>query len=35
VAHLVALADEKRVPVEIDPALPYHAMSLIRSASDG
>lgn len=35
VAHLLALAEEKRVPVEIDPALPYHAMSLIRSASDG
>ena len=35
VAHLAALAEEKRVPVEIDPTLPYHAMSLIRSASDG
>ncbi len=35
VAHLVLLADEKRVPVEIDPDLPYHAVSLIRSASDG
>ena len=34
VAHLVMLAEEKRVPVEIDPALPYHAVSLIRSASD-
>ncbi|WP_020655670.1 cysteine protease StiP family protein [Massilia niastensis] len=35
VAHLAVLAEEKRVPVEIDPALPYHAVSLIRSASDG
>lgn len=35
VAHLAALADEKRVEVDIDPALPYHAVSLIRSASDG
>jgi len=35
VAHLAMLADEKQVPVEIDPALPYHAVSLIRSASDG
>ncbi|WP_306395224.1 cysteine protease StiP family protein [Telluria beijingensis] len=35
VAHLVALAEEKRVPVEVDPHLPYHAVSLIRSASDG
>ena len=35
VAHLAVLAEEKQVPVEIDPVLPYHAMSLIRSASDG
>lgn len=35
VAHLAALAEEKRVPVDIDPHLPYHAVSLIRSASDG
>jgi len=35
VAHLAALAEEKRVEVEIDPALPYHAVSLIRSTSDG
>jgi hypothetical protein len=35
VAHLALLADEKRVPVEIDPTLPYHAVSLIRSTSDG
>jgi hypothetical protein len=34
VAHLRLLADEKNVPVEIDPALPYLAVSLIRSASD-
>ena len=35
VAHLEVLAQEKQVPVEIDPALPYHAVSLIRSALDG
>ncbi len=35
VAHLEVLAEEKQVPVEIDPQLPYHAVSLIRSASDG
>ena len=35
VAHLEVLAEEKQVPVEIDPGLPYHAVSLIRSASDG
>jgi hypothetical protein len=35
VAHLAVLAEEKQVPVEIDPRLPYHAVSLIRSASDG
>ena len=35
VAHLAVLAEEKRVAVEIDPDLPYHAVSLIRSASDG
>lgn len=35
VAHLAVLAEEKRVPVENDPTLPYHAVSLIRSASDG
>jgi len=34
VAHLRLLADEKDVPIEIDPALPYQAVSLIRSASD-
>ncbi|MGH8853878.1 MAG: cysteine protease StiP domain-containing protein, partial [Telluria sp.] len=34
-AHLRVLAEEKQVPVEIDPALPYHAVSLIRSALDG
>ena len=35
VAHLAVLAEEKQVPVEIDPDLPYHAVSLIRSAADG
>jgi hypothetical protein len=34
VAHLRLLAEEKQVPVEIDAALPYQAVSLIRSASD-
>ncbi|THC44136.1 cysteine protease StiP domain-containing protein [Massilia sp. Mn16-1_5] len=34
VAHLRLLAEEKKVPVAIDPALPYQAVSLIRSASD-
>lgn len=34
VAHLVALAAEKSVLVETDGALPYHAVSLIRSARD-
>lgn len=35
VAHLKVLAAEKSVPVLIDPALPYQAVSLIRSALDG
>ena len=35
VAHLVLLAQEKNIPVMTDPALPYHAVSLIRSALDG
>jgi hypothetical protein len=35
VAHLKLLAEEKNVPVETDPALPYHAVSLIRSVADG
>lgn len=30
-AHLRQLAAEKNIPVHIDPALPYHAVSLIRS----
>lgn len=34
VAHLIALAAEKSVPVERDPGLPYHAVSIIRSAGD-
>lgn len=34
VAHLLVLAEEKGVPVTIDPDLPYQAVSLIRSASD-
>ncbi len=35
VAHLVLLAEEKNIPVQVDPGLPYHAVSLIRSAVDG
>jgi hypothetical protein len=35
VAHLLLLAEEKNIPVQVDPALPYHAVSLIRSALDG
>jgi hypothetical protein len=35
VAHLALLAQEKNIPVIVDPALPYHAVSLIRSALDG
>lgn len=34
VAHLLALADEKSVPVEVDASLPYNAVSFIRSARD-
>lgn len=34
-AHLRLLAQEKQVPIHLDPALPYHAVSLIRSAVDG
>lgn len=34
VRHLEVLAEEKQVPVAVDPLLPYHAVSLIRSASD-
>ncbi len=35
VAHLALLAQEKNVPMVVDRALPYHAVSLIRSALDG
>jgi hypothetical protein len=35
VAHLTLLALEKNIPVQVDPDLPYHAVSLIRSALDG
>ena len=35
VAHLALLAQEKNIPVVADPGLPYHAVSLIRSAVDG
>lgn len=35
VAHLTLLAAEKSVPVIVDTALPYQAVSLIQSALDG
>ncbi|HEY0060769.1 MAG TPA: cysteine protease StiP family protein [Telluria sp.] len=35
VAHLLLLAQEKNIPVATDGGLPYHAVSLIRSALDG
>jgi hypothetical protein len=35
VAHLALLAQEKNIPVQVDADLPYHAVSLIRSALDG
>ena len=35
VAHLKVLAAEKSVPVSVDAALPYQAISLIQSAFDG
>ncbi|MDC8760530.1 cysteine protease StiP family protein [Janthinobacterium fluminis] len=35
VAHLRQLAAEKSIPVTIEPALPYQAVALIRSAVDG
>ena len=35
VAHLRLLAAEKSIPVSIEPALPYQAVALIRSAVDG
>lgn len=35
VAHLKVLAAEKSVPVIVDAALPYQAVSLIQSALDG
>jgi hypothetical protein len=35
VAHLLLLAQEKSIPVTVEPALPYQAVALIRSAVDG
>ena len=35
VAHLRLLAAEKSIPVSLEPALPYQAVALIRSAVDG
>ncbi|MDR0633364.1 MAG: cysteine protease StiP family protein [Azoarcus sp.] len=34
IAHLVALAGEKQIPINIDPTLPYHAVSIIRNHKD-
>ena len=34
VAHLKMLANEKSVPVKLDPSLPYQAVALIRHAQD-
>jgi hypothetical protein len=35
VAHLLLLANEKLIPVTVEPELPYQAVALIRSAVDG
>lgn len=35
VQHLLMLAAEKSVPVQVRPDLPYHAVSIIRSVQDG
>ena len=35
VQHLLTLAAEKSVPVQVRPDLPYHAVSIIRSVQDG
>ncbi|MBC3907706.1 cysteine protease StiP family protein [Undibacterium umbellatum] len=35
VQHLIVLAKEKQVPLEVDVHLPYQAVSIIRSALDG
>lgn len=35
VAHLLVLAREKDVPVQLDSELPYQAVSIIRSIADG
>lgn len=35
VAHLLVLAREKDVPVQVDSELPYQAVSIIRSIADG
>ncbi len=34
IAHLIALASEKNIQVDNDKSLPYHAVSIIRSALD-
>ncbi|QIK38725.1 cysteine protease StiP family protein [Caldichromatium japonicum] len=34
VAHLLALANEKDVPCQVNPELPYRAVSLIRGVAD-
>lgn len=34
VAHLLVLAEEKRVPIDIEPTLPYQAVALIREVAE-
>lgn len=34
VQHLIVLAEEKQVPIEVDAHLPYQAVAIIRSALD-
>lgn len=34
VQHLIVLAEEKQVPIEVDDHLPYQAVAIIRSALD-
>ena len=35
VRHLVQLAQEREVLLEVDPSLPLHAVAIIRSLADG
>ena len=34
VQHLLVLAEEKQIPIEVDAHLPYQAVAIIRSALD-